>query len=173
MANSLLELYNATASPTVLAAKSLGTTANQGRGVNFFDGQKRGPWNKDSTGVDDVWQDNFKENAQGTKITPAATNNGSYPLSRWSADALKIAFDGKGPPQLSNGSYWRNSRFTKFSDTAGRNFNTELHRYAPKQDKKYADLSFDKDNTRWANLRINARAFSTSVRGITGAIQHD
>jgi hypothetical protein len=171
MANSLLELYNATASPTVLAAKSMGTTANQGRGVNFFDGQSRGPWNKDSTGVNDVWQDNFKENAQGTKITPATSNDKSYPLSRWTADALKIAFDGKGPPQRGNTSYWGDVRFTKFSDTAGRNFNTQLHKYAPKEGKEYADLVFDRtgnNKVQWADIRIKARPFSTSVRGIVG-----
>jgi hypothetical protein len=159
---TLKELYEKSTSATISEAKALGTS-DERQGVNFFDGTGRGPWNPLSTGAPDVWQGEFKENKEGKNATPATTNNSTYPLSRWKADALKIAFEGKGPAKLSTG-YFGNTRFTEFKDTAGRwtPDGSKLHKYAPLTGKKFQNADT------WANARVVAGATSTSVRGMIG-----
>lgn len=160
---TLKELYEKeTTSATITAAKALGTSDGR-QGVNFFDGTGRGPWNPTSNGTPDVWQGEFTENKEGKNVTPAATNNKTYPLSRWKADALKIAFDGVGPAQRPKG-YFGDTRFTEFKDTAGR-WTTEgskLHKYAPLTGKTFQNVDT------WANTRVVASATSTGVRGLVG-----
>ena len=159
---SLLKRYTDATSPTIAAAKAMGT-ADARQGVNFTDGTQRGPWNPTSNGTSDVWQGEFKENKEGSVVTPAATNTTTYPLSRWTAESLKIAFENKGPAKLSTG-YFGNSRFTVFKDSAGRwtEEGSKLHKYAPLTGKKFQNVDA------WADTRINAGAVSTSVRGIVG-----
>lgn len=159
----LKTLYESSTSAGIVAARSYGTSDGR-QGVNFFDGTGRGPWSPTSTKTaDDDWQGEFKENKAGVKVTPAATNDSSYPLSRWKPDALKIAFDGVGPAQRPLG-YWLDSRFTVFKDSAGRWTETgsKLHKYAPLAGKKFQN--FDT----WANTRVVAGATSTAVRGMIG-----
>lgn len=158
----LKTLYGKSTSPTILAVKAMGT-ADKRQGVNFFDGTGRGPWSPTSEGTDDVWQGEFTENKEGTVVTPAATNDSTYPLSRWKAGALKIAFEGVGPAQRPKG-YWLDTRFTVFKDSAGRwtEEGSKLHKYAPIDGKKFQNADT------WADTRIKAAAVSTSVRGLQG-----
>ena len=159
---TLKELYDKSTSGTISAAKAMGTSDGR-QGVNFFDGSGVGPWSPRYTKTGDDFQNGIIENQQGTNITPAATNTGVYPLSRWKADALKIAFEGKGPAKLPQG-YFGNTRFTEFKDTAGR-WTTEgskLHKYAPLTGKKFQNADT------WANTRITAGATSTAVGGLNG-----
>lgn len=165
---TLEELYKTSTSPTIAAAKAMGT-ADARQGVNFFDGTGRGPWSPTSTGTTDVWQGEFVENKEGKNVTPAATNNGTYPLSRWKADALKIAFEGVGPAQRPNG-YFKDTRFTEFKDTAGRmtDAGSKLHKYAPLPGKQFAGGKSDKGLNVWANTRVLAAPSSTGGVKITG-----
>lgn len=158
----LKTLYTNSTSAGISAAKNLGT-ANAGRGVNFFDGTGRGPWSPTSQGPADVWQGEFTENKEGSNVTPAATNNSTYPLTRWKADSLKIAFGGLGPVQRPNG-YWKDVRFNTFKDSAGRwtDEGSKLHKYAPLADKTFQNLNS------WADTRIKAGSTSTAVRGMLG-----
>jgi hypothetical protein len=158
----LLTLYNGSTSAGISAAKALGTSDGR-QGTNFFDGTGRGPWSPTSTGTPDVWQGEFTENNEGKNVTPASTNDSSYPLSRWKADALKLAFEGVGPAQRPRG-YWQDSRFNTFKDSAGRwtDEGSKLHKYAPVVDKTFQDLNSS------ANDRIRAGATSTAVRGMVG-----
>lgn len=158
----LKTLYESSTSAGISAAKALGTSDGR-QGVNFFDGTGRGPWSPTSEGTPDVWQGEFTENKEGRNVTPAATNDGTYPLSRWKADALKLAFEGVGPAQRPKG-YWQDSRFTIFKDSAGRwtDEGSKLHKYAPLADKAFQDLDT------WADTRIKAGAVSTAVRGMMG-----
>jgi hypothetical protein len=159
---TLEERYAASKSTTIVAAKAMGTVAGR-QGVNFTDGTQRGPWNPTSNGTADVWQGEFKENVEGAVVTPAASNLSTYPLSRWTAESLKIAFENKGPAKLPTG-YFGNTRFTVFKDSAGRwtEEGSKLHKYAPLTGKKFQNA-----NT-WANTRITAGAVSTTVRGLVG-----
>lgn len=164
----LLKLYNDSKSDTLSVVKAMGTKDGNA-GVNFMDGQARGPWNSKFTSTPDVWQDGLVENKEGSKPNPAATNNGSYPLSRWTEDALKIGFEQAGPPQLGNKGYWGNTRFTVFKDSAGRTTGDgTLHKYAPLSGKQYAGGTKDKGVDLWADTRVKASPTSTSVRGLNG-----
>jgi hypothetical protein len=115
--------------------------AGAGPGVNFLDGDKRSPG---SDAAPDAFQAEFTRNSAGAYLyggaglEPAATNDGSYPLSRWLEKSLKIAFDGVGPSRLPSG-YWRNTRFTTVNDV--KNSGTEIHNYAPVSGKKFEEAA--------------------------------
>lgn len=158
----LKALYEKSTSATISAAKAMGTKDGNA-GVNFFDGTSRGPWSPTFQGTPDVWQDGITENSQGTNINPAATNDGTYPLSRWKPDSLLIAFEGAGPTKLPTG-YFGNTRFTVFKDSAGRwtEEGSKLHKYAPLTGKKFQNADT------WANTRITAGATSTAAGGLNG-----
>jgi hypothetical protein len=135
-------------------------------GVSFMDGEARGPWKNGSSKVDDVWQEGFVPNS--LPINPAANNDGKYVDSKWKAAAIKIAFEGIGPPTRPKG-YLDDIRFNEFKDSAGRNGTvangfapTKLHKYAPITGKKFQDLND------WGKTRILAGATSTSVGGLHG-----
>jgi hypothetical protein len=160
MAKTLEDLYKNSKSPGIEAARDIGT-ADDRQGVNFFDGNPRGPWNLTAPVPADIFQGGFIENKEGKNVSPAGSNDGSYPLSRWKETALKIAFDGQGPITRPSG-YWQDIRFTKFEDSAGRNTGTKLHTYAPVSGKRFGEVSTS------AKLRIESGGTSTSVTGLLG-----
>ena len=163
---SLLDMYtkNVGGSKTIATVAAIGTAA--AKGVNFFDGDARGPWRTGYSPADDVWQKGFVPNSG--PINPAAKNDSSYEDSKWTKAGTELAFDGKGPATRPKG-YYLDTRFTEFKDSAGRNGTvangfapTKLHKYAPITGKKFADV-----NT-IASDRIKAGATSTFVSGING-----
>lgn len=158
---------NETTSATILAAKALGTSDGR-QGVNFFDGTGRGPWSPTSTGTPDVWQGEFTENKEGVNVTPATTNTSAYPLSRWKAEALKIAFEGVGPVQRPKG-YWQDVRFNTFKDSAGRTTGDgRLHKYAPVTGNQFAGTGSERGLNTSADARVKSSPSSTTVRGLVG-----
>lgn len=98
-------------------------------GVNFMDGVGRGKNNS----APDEYQTEFKRNAEGDfrygggGKTPAATNNKTYPLSRWLPKALNKAFGAGG--------YFLNNRYTILNDV--RNSQVKVHKFAPLTDKDF------------------------------------
>jgi hypothetical protein len=106
------------------------------RGTNFLDGDGRNSWGPGTTPPPDVVQDEFKRNAEGAfrygggGLTPAATNNKSYPLSRWLARGV-----GKGDEYLVN------PRFTSLITGDTRNEpNRIIHRFSPLAGKTFYDF---------------------------------
>jgi hypothetical protein len=128
-----------------------------GTGVNFMDGQARGPWTNGSTAVADVWQKGFVTNDK--VIKPAANNDKSYQDSKWIQDKEELAFSGKGPPQINTG-YHGNPRYTILDDV--KNKSLVLHNYTPIKNKGFADIDT------WGKTRVAAGPTSTSVNGIHG-----
>lgn len=117
-------------------------------GVNFLDGDKRANWAPGSEAAPDVFQEEFTRNDPGSFLyggagkEPAATNDGSYPLSRWTQKSLKLAFDGEGPSRLPTG-YWRNTRFTTVNDI--RNGGTQVHNYTPVTGRQFREADILKE----------------------------
>jgi hypothetical protein len=147
--SSLLERYTAATSPTLTVVKGLGESAAQG--VNFTDGVPRtapGP---------DVVQTEFKPNAAGDfkygggGKTPAATNNKSYPLSRWLARGVE-----KGDAYLTN------PRFTTISDVRN-GPGTVVHNYSP-----FAGKDFTTTLPEMTKGRVNGSASGPSPSGVAG-----
>jgi len=158
---SLLDMYTTkikSGGSTTISALALGEINKApGKGVNFMDGQARGPWNYDSSEVDDVWQKGFVPNSG--PIDPATTNTKAYPLSRWVKGKEELAFSGKGPPGLTGG-YHRNTRYTTLNDI--KNKDILLHNYTPRDKEGFADVDT------WGKTRVTAGPTSTSVRGLQG-----
>jgi hypothetical protein len=164
---SLLDLYTKKVSEGKSTFGALGKKNEAPSvGVDFMDGQARGPWKAGSSTIADVWQKGFVPNSKA--INPAGSNEGKYPDSKWTEASLKIAFDGSGPPTRPEG-YLKDIRFNEFKDSAGRNGTlangftpTKLHNYAPLDGKRFGEVSTI------AGDRIKAGATSTSVGGIKG-----
>jgi hypothetical protein len=116
----LLKRYEEAAktSPTIAHVKTIGTAASPG--VNFLDGVPR----TRATAPDTV-QTEFTPNAAGTITTPAATNNKTYPLSRWKPVGVQ-----KGDAYLAN------TRFTTFGDVRNA-AGTILHKFSQLADKSF------------------------------------
>ncbi len=114
----LLTRYTAATSPTIAQVKTIGTAASPG--VNFWDG---GP--RTRTPAVDTVQKEFTPNAAGTLTTPAATNDKTYPLSRWLLVGVQ-----KGDAYLAN------SRFTTISDVRNAP-GTILHKFSQLVDKSF------------------------------------
>lgn len=124
---TLEERYNSAAASTYVGkvkdmqAADAGTVAP---GVNFMDGDGKGQWVPGATAVTDLVQTEFKRNAAGDYRyggggkTPAGTNNGSFPLSRWLTRGLQKGDD-----------YMRNNRFTTISDA--RNASNLVYKFNP------------------------------------------
>lgn len=112
--------------------------------VNYMDGTARTRPNNES----DEFQTEFRRNLPGSFKTggsqpPATTNNKSYPLSRWTDRALRLAFEGRGvgPATLRDGFYTERFR----TDTAGR----LIHNYTPRSGERLIDKNMS------AKLRNN------------------
>jgi hypothetical protein len=167
---NLEERYNAAGENTyvgrVRARQSY--DAGAGPGVNFLDGDKRTNWSPGSEAAPDAFQSEFTRNEPGGflygggGLEPAATNDGSYPLSRWLDKSLKIAFDGQGPSRLPAG-YWRNTRFTTVRDV--RNGGTDVHNYAPVSGKKFEEAAILSELSKG---KITGPASGPSPAGLNG-----
>jgi hypothetical protein len=114
--------------------------AGAGQGSNYMDGTPR----QQNNSAPDEFQKEFTRNNAGAfkyggdGKTPAATNDKSYPLSRWLSKAFKLAFEGQGPTTLPNGFF--TNRFRVINDA--KNFNKTVHNYAP-----LPGLSFREQNS--------------------------
>lgn len=157
---NLEQRYNA-AAVTTYAGKVRTTQAagTAGAGVNFFDGDGRAVWEPGQTAAPDVVQNEFKTNASGDfryggggKV-PAATNNKSYPLSRWLARGVE-----KGD------TYFTNNRYTTIADTRNAP-GTQVHKFSPLAGKK-----FDESNilSTFAKGRLSGGAAGPSPAGLNG-----
>lgn len=122
---SLLAKYEGSTSPTITHVKTIGTAASPG--VDFWDGNPR-----TKVPAIDTVQDEFTPNEEGSyrygkNKTPAATNDKSYPLSRWlpagtnKGDALAV-----------------NTRFTTliYGDVRNR-ANTLIHKYSQLEGRSF------------------------------------
>lgn len=160
---NLEERYN-TAAATTYAGRVRTTQAADvgvGLGVNFFDGDGREQWRPGTTAPDDVVQNEFKRNAAGDfryggggKV-PAATNNKSYPLSRW----LSRGTD-KGD------TYFTNNRYTTIIGGDVRNVpGRQVHTFSPLSGKKFDESSI---LSTFAKGRISGGASGPAPAGIGG-----
>jgi hypothetical protein len=137
MAKTLEERYNEAGADTYVGrVRTLQSAeAGAGRGVNFFDGIGRNPGNV----APDEYQEEFTRNEPGGfrygggGLEPGATNDGSYPLSRWLDKGVEKAF-------VSGESYFQNNRYTTIADV--RNGGTKVHNYAPVSGKKFDEAAF-------------------------------
>lgn len=132
---TLEERYNNAAVSSYVGKVRMMQAAEAGaiKGTNFLDGDGRNSWSPGSTPPPDVVQDEFNRNKEGAfryggeGKSPAATNDKSYPLSRWLARGVE-----KGEDYLANARYnslvagdVRNAPNTivhKFSHLSGKSF---------------------------------------------------
>jgi hypothetical protein len=134
---NLEQRYNAAGNNTYVGrVKNLqAADVGAGAGVNFFDGDGRSAWDPSTTAAPDVVQTEFTRNDAGDfrygggGKTPALTNNGRYPLSRWLARGLE-----KGD------AYFANNRFTTISNIRNAP-NTIVHKYWSTTGKKFDEAT--------------------------------
>ena len=109
--------------------------AGAGPGVNFFDGVNRAQGNS----APDEYQEEFTRNEPGAYLygggglEPGASNDSSYPLSRWLDKGVQKAFEGEN-------SYFLNSRYTSIGNVRNAP-GTRVHNYAPLSGKKFDESS--------------------------------
>jgi hypothetical protein len=153
---SLEQLYNNASSGTYVGQAKAAQTA--GPGDSFFDGSRRTTRTIASA---DVFQTEFTKNEAGTYVVGGAqgtvppSNDKSYTYSRWTGEALKLPFDGKGPASLDKG-FYDNSRFRTATTPKGPQ---TVHNYTPLEGKGYIDT----------NASARARYNSTSTSPIGGS----
>jgi hypothetical protein len=121
---SLLQRYTDSTSATIVQAKTLGEIASPG--VDFLDGTPR-----TRTPAADTVQTEFTPNETGAfkydgkSKKPAATNDKSYPLSRWLEKGVKRSDTYVADPQRTQISNIRNKPGTvvhKFSQLDAKSF---------------------------------------------------
>jgi hypothetical protein len=130
---NLEERYNAASNDTYVGrVKNLqAADVGAGRGVNFFDGDGRTEWDPSATAAPDEVQNEFTRNDAGDfrygggGKSPALTDNGSYPLSRWLARGLE-----KGDV------YFANNRFTTIGNVRNAP-GTIVHKYWSADGKRF------------------------------------
>ena len=130
---TLEERYNNSGADSYVGRVRLLQSAERGAGdgVNFFDGVGRGQGNS----APDEYQTEFTRNEPGAHLygggglEPGATNDGSYPLSRWLNKGVDKAFDGAE-------SYFLNNRYTSIGDVRNAP-GTRVHNYAPVSGKRF------------------------------------
>jgi hypothetical protein len=133
MAKTLEERYNEAGSDTYVGrVRTLQSAdATSDRGVNFLDGAPRNQGND----APDEYQTEFTRNEPGAfrygggGLEPGATNDGSYPLSRWLDKGVQKAFEGSE-------SYFLNNRYTSIGDVRNAP-GTRVHNYAPVSGKRF------------------------------------
>lgn len=118
--------------------------------VNFLDGQAKGEYSKGRPLAPDTFQREFTRNQPRTFLTGGAqgvTRNPSQSYTRWTSKAFKLAFDGEGPSNLSQGFYTNAFRpqYRSIDGTMQR-----VHTYTPNEGKKFKDLNTS------ARTRINS-----------------
>lgn len=138
---SLEDLYNNAANETYVG-KVRRTQANDvgaGDSNSFLDGTRKTTRTLASA---DAFQKEFTRNQGGSFVvggaqgTVPATSDKSYPLSRWTTKALKLAFEQDGPASLSNGYY--TNRFRTAYSKAGA---VVVHNYTPLINGSFKDLN--------------------------------
>lgn len=152
---SLEQLYNNASNGTyvgqVKAAQVAGPTDS------FFDGSRK---TNRTIANSDVFQTEFTRNEAGTYAVGGAqgtvppSNDKTYTYSRWTGEALKLPFDGRGPASLDKG-FYDNSRFRTATTPKGPQ---TVHNYTPLEGKGYIDT----------NASARARYNSTSTSPIGG-----
>lgn len=138
MATTLEERYNNAGMESYVGRVRMlqAAAAGEGPGVNFFDGVGRTP----GTNAPDEYQEEFTRRPVGAfryggaGLEPAATNDASYPLSRWLTPGLTKAF-------VSGESYFRNNRFTAIGNVRNAP-GTVVHNYAPISGRKFDEAQF-------------------------------
>lgn len=141
---SLEALYNNADANTYVgqARTKQAANANTTSGVNFMDGTRRG-----TRPVADEFQREFTRNSEGSYVVGGAqgtvptTTDKSYPLSRWTPRALKLAFEQDGPASLSRGYYI--DRFRTAVSKAG---SVLIHNYTPLAQKGFKDVNTSAKN---------------------------
>lgn len=137
---SLEKLYNEAATGTYVA-KVKSTQASDVGAVaadSFFDGERK---RTKTTANTDIFQKEFTRNNAGSYAiggsqgTVPATNDKAYTYSRWTGEALKLPFDGKGPVSLEKG-FYDTTRFRTATTPKG---STSVHNYTPTVGKGYVD----------------------------------
>ena len=132
------------------------STTNK-RGMNSMDGTPRQVGNN----APDEYQEEFTRSAPGTyrygkNGNPGARDTTDYPLSRWTANSLKIAFDGVGPTTQPVG-YFGNPRFTTYKGV-------QLHTYSPHVNNDFKA----KWNTAFGRARATPGVRGPSPAGVNG-----
>lgn len=160
---TLEERYNAAAANTYvgLVKDKQAADVGAGSGVNFLDGDGRGQWQAGQTPPPDVVQNEFKRNAAGDfrynggGKSPAATNDGSYPLSRWLARGTE-----KGD------TYYVNNRYTTIGDTRNQP-GTLVHKFSPLEGKSFFEAG---GLSEFSKNRADPKAgsYGPAVGGING-----
>lgn len=134
---SLETLYNQAAKNTYVGTVRTRQAANAPTNqtlVNFLDGQPR-------ENGKDVFQTEFTRNTPNSFLGGGAqgiSRNPNQSYTRWTSKSFKIAFDGEGPSQLSNGFYTNQFRPT-YTDIT--NQQKQVHQYTPGLGKKFGDLN--------------------------------
>lgn len=157
---TLEERYNQAAESTYVGKVRAQQAADAGprNGVNFMDGDGRGTWAPGQTPPPDVVQNEFKRGAAGDyryggggKV-PAATNNKSYPLSRWLQRGVE-----KGD------TYFTNNRFIAIGDVRNAP-GTVVHKYSPLSDNNFIAKALQE----LAKGRVNGSASGPAPTGLNG-----
>lgn len=159
---TLEERYNAAGNESYVGRVKNRQAADAGdiNGVNFLDGDGRGQWAPGQTPPPDVVQNEFKRNNAGDYRyggggkSPAGTNNGSYPLSRWLERGTE-----KGD------TYMTNNRYTTITDV--RNASNIIYKFSPLEGKSFYDAG---GLSEFAKNRADPKAgsYGPAVGGING-----
>lgn len=160
---TLEERYNAAAANSYVGLVKDKQAADAGdiNGVNFVDGDGRGAFKAGQTPPPDVVQNEFKRNKEGDfrygggGKSPAATNDGSYPLSRWLARGTE-----KGD------TYYVNNRYTTIGDTRNAP-GTLVHKFSGLEGKTFYEAA---GLSEFAKNRADPKAssYGPAVGGING-----
>ncbi len=141
-------------SPTILQVRTIGTQGSAG--VNFLDGTQR-----TRTPAVDTVQTEFTPNLAGDfrygggDKVPAASNDKSYPLSRWLAAGVE-----KGDKYLAN------TRFTTFGDVRNA-AGTILHKYSQLTDKSFFAAGGLSEFAK-SRANPNSNSYGPGVTGLVG-----
>ncbi len=157
---NLEQRYNAAAASSYVGkVRTTQASGTAGDGVNFLDGDGRGKWAPGSVAAPDQVQNEFKTNAAGDfryggggKV-PAATNNKTYPLSRWLNRGVT-----KGD------TYFTNNRFTTIGDVRNAP-GTEVHKFSPLPGKKFDESTILSE---MAKGRMNGSPAGPAPAGMNG-----
>jgi hypothetical protein len=156
---SLEQLYNDAQSGTYVGKVKSTQVSDVGAGPadSSFDGGRK---TTRTIASSDVFQKEFTRNAAGAYVVGGAqgtvppSNDKTYQYSRWTGEALKLPFEGKGPASLDKG-FYDNNRFRTATTPKGP---TTVHNYTPNDGKGYVDT----------NASARARYNSTSTSPIGG-----
>lgn len=157
---TLEERYNQAAESTYVGKVRSQQAADAGDrgGVNFMDGDARGSFQAGQSPPPDVVQNEFKRGSAGDyryggggKV-PAATNNKSYPLSRWLEKGVT-----KGD------TYFTNNRFISIGDVRNAP-GTVVHKYSPLADKDFINNTLQE----LAKGRVNGSPSGPAPAGLNG-----